>query len=625
MCGISVIVNTRNAPVPNQLISSMNARIAHRGPDNEGIYHGCNFALGHRRLSIVDTSHLAHQPFQFGEYIIIFNGEIYNHYELRQELHKKGYSFSTRSDTEVILAAYDLWGNKCVSYFEGMWSFVIYDIKKNVLLGSRDRFGQKPFHYGQFGNYFIVASEIKQFMEVPGFKTVLNEEVAFNYLNYEALSYSDETFFEGVRSLSAGHNLEYDLHKHSYTISKWYSFPQARAKKIDLHEAGEEFRRLFEVSVSTRLNGDVRIGSCLSGGLDSSSIVCMADKLLDDHKELHKDLLTLSICWNDESIDERPFIDLVSTYTGITNRKIFPGIDELGRQDVLGKIIYHQDQPIPSASHYAEFKVYEAARANALPVMLDGQGADEYLGGYGIFNWYNLQNLFNENRFLSMGQEWIALRRTSNFSDNEMLRNFLFIKYKQRKPRLASFLNAEWAKQHFGENPYILPEGNKMSMRNLSYHQLFVSSLPHQLHSADRNSMCHAVEARLPFLDHRLVEFSYSLPDEFKISKGLSKVILRQALGSMLPRAIRKRQLKLGFPAPERQWMHSNADWVGEELDASEEVAGKFIDYPKLRESFNSFRANKQQDHSLFFRVISLAKWLKIFNIAILQLAVACL
>lgn len=613
MCGISAIVNKRNASVGPFLIRNMNAAISHRGPDNDGVYAGPNFGLGHRRLSIMDTSHLAHQPFKYKDYIITFNGEIYNHLEIKDDLEKLGFTFTTECDTEIILAAYDKWGEKCVSHFEGMWSFVIYDPIKNILFGSRDRFGQKPFHYGEFNSYFIIGSEIKQFTHVPGFKATLHHEVAFNFLNYGGLNYSDDTLFEGVQSLSSGHNLHYDLSTHRYSIHQWYFFPERRTTNIHILEAAQEFRRLFAKSVELRIGTDARLGSCLSGGLDSSSIVCMMDNLIHGRENF----VTLSICWNDKSIDEQEYIDVVSDQvTTAINEKIFPDLDDLNQQNILDKIIYHQDQPILSASHFAEYKVYEAAGQRGLRVVLDGQGADEYLGGYGIFNWYHLHGLFSENRFRSLSREWSAMSRLSNSRYHHMFKNFLFVKYRQRKPVLASFINPVWGKKHIDENPMLPPNNARLSTKDLSLHQVFSSSLPYQLHSADRNSMCHSVESRLPFLDHNLVEYCYLLPDTLKISQGKSKVVLREAMKGILPDKVRERVTKLGFPAPERAWMQKNAKWINKEFETSVSALHNLIDPAIIKNGFHQFAQRNGADQDHFFRVLAFSRWLKVFGVS---------
>lgn len=614
MCGISAVVNKRNAPVGHDIIRKMNASIAHRGPDNDGAYFFSNFGLGHRRLSIMDTSHLCHQPFKYQDFIITYNGEIYNHLEIRDELQKLGFEFTTSGDTEIVLAAYEMWGEQCVSRFEGMWSFIIYDSKKNILFGSRDRFGQKPFHYGEFNSYFIVASEIKQFMQVPGFKATLNHKEGFNFLNYGGLNYSDDTLFEGVRSLPSGHNIHYDLSTHKYAISQWYFFPERKTNRIGLHEAAKEFRRLLEQSVHLRMGTDARMGSCLSGGLDSSSIVCLIDKLI----KKKENFVTLSICWGDRSIDEQEYINVVSDHTshGI-NEKIFPDLDDLNQRNILEKIVYHQDQPILTTSHFAEYKVYEAAGERGLRVVMDGQGADEYLGGYGLFNWYHMHGLFHQYRFRSLSKEWRAMRERSDMRHHQILKHLLYMKYTRRKPAMAEFINPHWAKDLIDENPMLPPNRSKLSAKFLSHHQVFNSSLPYQLHSADRNSMCHSVESRLPFLDHQLVEFSYLLPDTLKISAGKSKIVLREAMSGVLPDEVRDRSTKLGFPSPQKAWMLKNTNWVGKELEGNAAAYGDLINPSRIKDEFSRFASTGRGDHDHFFRILTFNQWLKIFGVSI--------
>lgn len=614
MCGISAVVNTRNEPVEHQLIRKMNASIAHRGPDNDGVYTKANFGFGHRRLSIMDTSHLCHQPFKYKDYIIIYNGEIYNHLEIKNDLLKLGYAFTTSGDTEIVLAAYDKWGEQCVTHFEGMWAFVIYDPAKNILFGSRDRFGQKPFHYGEFNSYFIIASEVKQFTYVPGFKASLNHKVAFNFLNYGALNYSDDTMFEGVRSLPSGHNLHYDLSTHRYNITQWYFFPERKNTRIGIDEAADGFRKLLEKSVDLRLGTDARIGACLSGGLDSSSIACIVDNLVKGKENF----VTLSICWDEKSIDEQEYIDAVSDQTSSAiNEKIFPDLNDLNQGNILEKVIYHQDQPIRTASHFAQYKLYEAAGQRGLRVVLDGQGADEYLGGYGIFNWYHMHGLFKESRFISLSKEWNAMYRSSDLRHYQIFKNLLYMTYRQNSPVMAPFINPDWGKELIEENPMLPPNQARLSAKSLSYHQLFNASLPYQLHSADRNSMCHAVESRLPFLDHQLVEYCYLLPDILKISAGKSKIVLREAMKGILPEKIRDRTTKLGFPAPERTWMYNNAKWIANELDANVFELKDFITPSVIKNDFIEFaRSGKgHQDH--FFRILTFTRWAKIFGVTI--------
>ena len=616
MCGITVLINTENRSVPSCLLQKMNNTVTHRGPDSEGYFCRENFAMGSRRLSILDTSEAGNQPFKYGDNVIIYNGAVYNYIEVRKELRDLGYVFSTGTDTEVILAAYQAWGSKCVDRFNGMWAFVIYDPKRNILFCSRDRYGIKPFHYAQVGPYFTIGSEIKQFTEIPGFAAKMNAEVAFNFLNYSALNYSADTFFENVYSLKAGHNMVYDLSTHKYSVDCWYNFDPQPDSSLNLEDAAEQFRSLFKDSVSLYTRGDVKLGACLSGGLDSSSIVCMLKELMNGDSHL----TTISVCWDNDKIDEREYIDPVLQKTGFCNKRIFPDINNLNNTDVLDRIIHHQDQPIPCASHFVEYKLYEGASKAGITMLMDGQGSDEYLAGYSTFNLYYLLNLFEERKWKEARTEWSLAKEFFDLSHTQLLKFLLYMKYMRPLPMMDSIVNMNWGKQYLGRNPFAMPRKESSSISNFSYHQLFISSLPYQLHSSDRNSMSHSVETRLPFLDHRLVEFVFSLPDEFRLQKSVSKRVLREAMKSLLPESVRNRKYKLGLPAPEHEWMHENAEWVQKELDESAGSLGKLINKSNLQKRFRQFMSFKDTDSATFFRVISLSRWAKIFNVSLSQL-----
>ena len=608
MCGIAAIVSLSNSSLPSSWIEKMNERVTHRGPDSEGIFLDKNFALGHRRLSIVDTSAAANQPLHYKDLVITYNGEVYNFPEIRAELKKYGYQFRTTSDTEVVMAAYDYWGQDCVHHFEGMWAFVLFDKKANQLFISRDRFGQKPLIYTRTEQYFAWCSEAKQLLDLPGFKAEMNQQSAFDFLIFASINHNSETFFKNVFMLPAGHSMLYDLQTNRFTIYQWYHFPKLSVSGITLPEAANNFRNLFINSIEHRLRADVQVGSCLSGGLDSSSIVCTIRELSNGSRNP----VTISICWPGKEIDEQEYIDTVVNKIQCGSHKVYPDMDELNQ--VLDKIIYHQDQPLLSASHFSEYKVYEAAAKENLKVMMDGQGADEYLAGYRLFQFYNILGLFHNNKLGDMRKEWAALCESFGFSNNKLLRSLLYVKYRRKAKNTGSTFRKSWVNNFDSQNPVMLPANLQPGISNFSKHQLFVSSLPYQLHSADRNSMCHSVEARLPFLDHRLVEFTYSLPDNFKIRTGISKFVLRNALKKVLPEKITNRQSKQAFPAPESEWLRSNKNWVNAQLKESTESLNGILNPEKITSAFNNFLNKESEDYTLLFRVINLNKWLRIFN-----------
>ena len=286
MCGISGIIDKVNHKIDSNILKDMNDKITHRGPDDEGFYFGDNFAFGHRRLSILDLSQDGHQPMHFNDrYTIIYNGEVYNYLELRKELKKEGYSFQSSSDTEVILASYDKWGEECVNKFNGMWSFAIYDKTKNTIFCSRDRFGIKPFYYTEINKKFIFGSEIKQLLEFRP-KNIVNKSILIDYIVTRFEDYNNDTFFEGIKRLPQSHNLIYDLNNHSYEIKKYYQISfNDDIENYTLDESVKRYKSELERAVEYRLRSDVKVGTCLSGGLDSSSVASIAAKKYNQESE----------------------------------------------------------------------------------------------------------------------------------------------------------------------------------------------------------------------------------------------------------------------------------------------------------------------------------------------------
>lgn len=353
MCGISVIVQKSNEPVSETLIRKMNNMVVHRGPDGEGYFHQMNLAMGHRRLKIIDLSNSAAQPMEYDGLTITYNGEIYNYIEIRKQLSDEGYIFHTHSDTEVILAAYRKWGRACVNYFFGMWSFAIFDPNKNILFCSRDRFGIKPFCYFNSKDHFCIASEIKQFTVIPSFEPYLNHQAAFQFLYHSSIQGEEKSFFQHVKFLAPGQNLIYNLASHTFELENWYHLHQEENyTDITYTEACKHFRKLFDRSISMHVRSDVEVGACLSGGLDSSSIVYSYKNQFPDSIPLR----TVSSCFEDKAINEIEFIDYVVNDTQYPGNKIFPDIREIMQNNLFEKICYHQDQPITSGSFFQNIK-----------------------------------------------------------------------------------------------------------------------------------------------------------------------------------------------------------------------------------------------------------------------------
>lgn len=603
MCGISALFSIKPSHTIARQIEEMNRLIAHRGPDDEGyvlfgsldkepsvaggkdtptnvyeypskyapknelkhFFGKAHFAaLGHRRLSILDLSAAGHQPMctEDRELWITYNGEVYNYLEIRRELEARGYVFATKTDTEVILKAYREWGDDAFSHMNGMFSFIIYDVLKKSVTAVRDRFGVKPLYYWFAPDGTLaIGSEIKQFTVLDGWQAHLEGQIAYDFLNWGVIDHSDKTFFSGVRQLRGGEYVTFSLsHMHERTLLKpkrWYSL-KAKPFMGNLDQASRRFSELLEDSIRLRLRADVDIGSCLSGGLDSSAIVCVTNKLLK-MAEAEGSQKTFSACSEIERFCERPFIDTVVNATGVDANYTYPSFDHVFEE--CKDIIWHQDEPFSSSSIYAQWLVFKMVKEKHVKVMLDGQGADEQLAGYhGFFGnrFYDLcrnlrwKTLYNEIKI--SGKMHPALRPFPLFA-NKFVPNAL--RQPLRKLMCKPATKPEWLNIDVlgaqDRDPY--QTGRYKSVADQSTLQICHTSLPMLLHYEDRDSMAHSVESRTPFLDFRLVEFSLGLSSDHKISNGWTKRVLRESMKGVLPEVVRQRIDKMGFLTAEEEWL----------------------------------------------------------------------
>lgn len=592
MCGIAGILSVKG-DLHSSWIEKMIQIVNHRGPDDLGflllrendeplryknVSHipDSNFKclLGHRRLSILDLSSTASQPMEFNnKYWIVYNGEIFNYIELRKELSSSGYSFKTNSDTEVILAAYDKWGRECLHRFNGMWAFVIYDHTKEILWGAIDRYGIKPFFY-YFNSYkFCFSSEIKQLLSLPFIERKADIGSVFDFLAMGSdTDGSEQTMFFGIKHLKPGSAFRIELKnfpKKRIEIKKWYDIDQnLNGKSLNFSEYKEHFIELFKDSVKLRLRSDVPVGTALSGGLDSSGIVCVIDALFkqENIKDMQK---TFSIGSELEKLDETKFVQEVLKQTSARAFFDTPKGEELFED--FDQLIYHLEYPFQSASCYASWRVYKLAKQNGVTVTLDGQGADEILGGYYnyMYPYLLIEDLarFDLKKFIS---DLRGLKNNFHFSFyqqiavllNKIIISSSTLQDMYRKYRLPknAFLDNNFIETGM-ENSYI--HGHYADAANLrgkkSFYYLQKNNIENLLVSllriADRTSMAHSVEARVPFLDHRLVEFTLALPTDLKIHKGMTKYIYRQAMKNILPESIRSRIDKLGFVTAQEKWL----------------------------------------------------------------------
>jgi asparagine synthase (glutamine-hydrolysing) len=625
MCGIYGEVTFRPGGVSRELLHEATETVRHRGPDGHG-YLGwepdagrpdpCRevreipgaplAAFGHRRLSVIDLSGAASQPMGTpeGDLWITYNGEVYNYIELRNELAANGHRFRTASDTEVILHAYREWGEECLSRFNGMWAFGILDLGRKRLFCARDRMGVKPFYYHCGGGRFRFGSEIKQLLADPSVSREPHAGAAYDYLVHGILDHSDRTFFRSIRQLRGGSFLTVDLTGQSAdpVIRRYWGVdPGGRLDGLPDARYAERLRELLEDSVRLRLRSDVPVGSCLSGGLDSSAIVCIANRLLRGEGKAGRQN-TFSSCFEDRRFDERPFIDAVAASTAVATHCVFPRGGEVFRE--LPRLSWHQDEPFGSTSIYAQWCVFRLARENGVKVMLDGQGADELLGGYHGYFDPHLAGLLADGRIAAAVREMAQLRRIHRYGAANLAKRILATRLGPESPilRLGARLLGTSAREVLDAG--FLAEGGKESLlpgiprvrgRSMLWGALhesfFHTSLPALLHYEDRNSMAHSVESRVPFLDYRLVEYVFSLPDDQKIRNAVTKFVLRNAMEGILPDTVRGRMDKMGFVTPEEEWLKGN---IGKEWDRRLERAPAGIFDPQaLRSRIEAIRTGR--------------------------------
>ena len=550
--------------------------VAHRGPDGAGWreFHSPagRAALGHRRLAIIDVSDAGLQPMAdaTGRFHLVFNGEIYNYLELRDELKALGHVFRSDSDSEVLLAAYQVWGSACLERFFGMFAFLIWDDRDKAFFAARDRFGIKPLYVMANGRGIAFASEIKQLLGLPGLAARMNLARVRDFLAFGTSDHTAETMFEGVLQLQPGCYTRIDASSAwdgSFEPRRWYAIPPYSVLNLSEDEAAERFRALLADSVRMHLRSDVRVGSCLSGGLDSSSIVGLMAQALGE-QGCDARVNTVSACYAEKTVDEKPFMEAVVEHAGAQPHYIFPRAEDVFAR--AEDITWHQDEPFGSSSIFAQWCVFKAAHEAGIKVMLDGQGADEQLAGYHAAYMYYMSDLLRRQDYATLVRTMIERHRVhgASFADQAQrfigpalpapLRAFLL----RRRENLVKhdWTNSE-ALRSFNSAPPAPEIASTLNglppitdIASLCVVLTFASNLQMLLHWEDRKSMAHSIEARVPFLDHRLVEFSLALGNEHKIVRSDTKRILRRAMADLLPKVVRERRDKLGFATPEEAW-----------------------------------------------------------------------
>ena len=637
MCGITGIILKQKANFNlTKKIALMTDAISHRGPDGEGFalasennitphynilkqtYHHTDLnyipqtiletadnnsflAFGHRRLSIIDITETGHQPMcnLTGKTWITFNGEIYNYLELKTELKNLGHSFVSESDTEVILAAYKEWSFDCVKKFNGMWAFCIYDSEKQLCFASRDRLGVKPFYYINNHQLFCFASEQKAFIKADLIKANINQSALHNYLINGLLETETSNFFEGINELMPGTNLIYNLKTTEVKTNTYYNLThQINLSNDNLSEKEliDKIAHTFETSVKLRLRSDVEVGTCLSGGIDSSGLAVTISEITK------LPLYCFTSIFKNQSINEEHFADSVANKINAKHFKVEPTLDGfLLEADYL---IYSQDVPIWDTSTYAQYKVMELAKKNNIKVVLDGQGADELFGGYHHHFLAKWNNLFSQGNFTSGMNEISASKKTIENPLQFFLKEKLKQKYYFNKKQFNSIFKTEFINSAEIKNPSVYFN----SVNEQLVDDIYNTRLKSFLKCEDRCGMWHSVESRTPFADDvELINLLFSFNGNKKIKNGVSKYLLREAVKNKLPEEIYKRYDKKGFETPMQQWMKTLRPQILSEIKAAN---FEFVNYKTLEnaDSNNAFQTK------LLFKLFVLSRWQKLFN-----------
>jgi asparagine synthase (glutamine-hydrolysing) len=592
----------------------MASALDHRGPDGDGAWAGDSVAFGFRRLAIIDLSDAGMQPFASddGALQLVHNGEIYNYLELRRELEALGHSFRSQTDTEVIVRGYEEWGGRCVDRFNGMWALALWDGRRRRLFCSRDRFGVKPFYYSWDGARLAFASELKAFGANGALEPHL--PAVRDYLEQGYVDHTDETFFAGIRKLPPAHSLVLD--EHGLRIERYWSLEPRDAPA----DPAAEVRELFLDAVRLRLRSDVPVGTCLSGGIDSSAIVCAVDHLLRTEAQNARPIgdrqRTFTAFFEQRGFDERPFAEAVVERT--LSQPHWVTFDARELIDVLPSIVRAQDEPFGSTSIVAQWFVMRAAKEAGLKVMLDGQGADETLAGYhGYFGPF-FADLLRHGQLRELGAELRAYRTLHGAGVGTtavaLARPFL-----PERVRWAARgrVRGGSALVHPDLPPSNVDHANGSGdgyLRRQMQLILTRRGLPELLHYEDRNSMAHSLEARVPFLDYRLVEMLFSLRSGELIERGRTKAVLRRALGDLLPPVVRDRVDKLGFVTPEAAWLKNGLGELAADVFASQSFRERgFVNAAAAQRSLARHRSGEREAGFELWRALSVELWAREF------------
>jgi len=575
-------------------------------------FGACNLVFGHRRLSIIDLSEGGHGPMcdTSGNIWITYNGEIYNYIELRDELISFGHTFHTNSDTEVIINSYIQWGIDCLTHFNGMWAFALWDGRKKQLFLARDRFGVKPLYYLISHGIFAFSSEIKPLALLLDKAELNNSLIPFFILQGNRLNLS-ETYINGINSLQPSTYLLYT--NDDTSIHKYYDIRQSDIGDLTEGELCQKLEDLTADSIRLRFRSDVPVGTCLSGGFDSSAIVSFSTELKKEG------IKTFSAVWSDKESDESKYIDIVNEKFGCIPNKIEPKAEEF--ESVFSKLNYYQEIPSEGPGLIPQWYVMSKAKGE-VKVLLDGQGGDEVFGGYFSTQSY-LLSIIKDKNFKSLLNDFNQFSSYLNKNGLHSFSNWLFPKFYGKvlsrfKKENYGILNkslidkTEIDTLYFDAEP---PKKFRNYLNNLSYHFISSMTIPTLLHYEDRSSMAFSIESRVPFLDYRIVEFGLNLKPHHLINNNVRRYLFRKALEKRLPEEVAARKDKLGYPTPFASWTRESLkDYIIDILLGNNALIHAFIDKKQLKSNLDSHFEGKKDYSWNIWRFLSLEKIIHLYR-----------
>lgn len=565
--------STRSNKYSLEDLESMLEKVKHRGPDSQKTYHDKNVYLGQTYLSQTDNYKESHE-IRYESFLISFDGKILNKDELKNKLESVGHNFISNSDEELVVKAYKKWGKDCLTYFRGMWSFVIYDEEKKEFFGSRDRFGIKPLYYLKNDEIFAFSSEIKPLISLPGIQVKPNMSAVSSYLVANLMNYNHSTFFENIYQLEPSNYFIYKVRESNLIIEKYYDLHTEYLKHGEINQ--EKFEVILDDSLLIHGTSDVPIGTSLSGGLDSSTITAIASKISNNHQ-----LRTITAQSESAVNDETKYAEIVAEHLHLKLDIVKPTYEDFKAE--IEKALYIQEEPIGGPSVFMQYNVLKHASDINLKVILDGQGGDEILLGYERYYAFYLFDLFKKGLVIKTLKEYKSITKNSKLSSKDLLKFIFYFNNLTLRRKHLSSRHRTMKKEYLQLGLRVLNEqDSNKCLLDMQLGEITKTNMPTLLKVADRNAMAASVEVRFPFIDHIVIEHALNIKPMNKIRDGYTKFNLRQYLDKKLPESIVWRKNKMGFEAPTNLWMENHKSIIHKEVRNSDIIKKIYSEIPDL-------------------------------------------